>query len=174
MDPADRFTELARLGLDAFLAAAPPAALVRPRPGGASVLEDEISQTVELDVDTLVAPSLGRKKAQSRLELYPLVKKPNAPFPDMITIGRTPNNDVVLRDATVSRLHAFFRHRKDAAGADAWIVADGGSKNGTLLDGERLEARRERPVQPGQIVKIGDLELTFYTAMHLFRVLGGT
>ena len=43
------------------------------------------------------------------LEIFPLTKKPGASFPDRITIGRTANNDIVIADTSVSRLHAYVR-----------------------------------------------------------------
>jgi hypothetical protein len=169
VDQADHYQQLALLGLDAFVASAAPAALVRARPDSSSV-DDDVSReaSVDLESETMVAPITGSKRRVAKVEVYPLAKKPGASFPDMITVGRTPNNDVVLRDVTVSRLHAFFRHRDKK-----WVIADGGSKNGTRLDGVPLEPRRERDVESGQLVRIGDLELTFYTAAALFHVLGG-
>ncbi len=169
MDQADHYLQLALLGLDAFVASAAPAALVRARPDAGSD-DDDISHesSVDLESETMVAPITGDRKRLAKVEIYPLAKKPGASFPDMITVGRTANNDIVLRDVTVSRLHAFFRHRDKK-----WVVADGGSKNGTRLDGVALEPRRERDVGSGQVVRIGDLELTFYTAAALFHVIGG-
>ena len=160
-----------KLGHDAFVASAAPAALIRTRPdAGATTPPPEDAgreSSVDLDTETWVGSPDGKGRRRNRkLEIYPLAKKPNAPFPDMITVGRTPNNDIVLRDSTVSRLHAFFKHR-----GDRWEVADGGSKNGTSLDGHPLSPRREKPIGSGQIVKIGDLELTFYTADDLFKLL---
>ncbi len=169
MDQADHYLQLALLGFDAFVASAAPAALVRAKPGE-TLLPDEDSRdsSVDLENETMVGHEIGGKR-RSRFEIFPLVKKAGASFPDMITVGRTPNNDVVLRDVTVSRLHAFFKRTADGK---KWIVADGGSKNGTQLDGAHLEPRREREVDNGQVVKIGDIELTFYTAAHLFHILG--
>jgi hypothetical protein len=174
VDPADHYLDLVKLGRDAFLASTAPAALLRVRSEGSHTPNPEgewagRDSTVDLDSDTLVGidEETGRRRIR-RLEVYPLAKKPSASFPDMITIGRTPNNDIVLRDATVSRLHAFFKVDKKRA---AWLIADGGSKNGTFLDGEALLPRKERAVQSGQRVKIGDLELTFYSAEQLFDVL---
>jgi hypothetical protein len=174
VDAADHYAQLARLGLDAFVAAAAPAALVRRRrsdtPTPPPPLGDDGDTTTEVDADhdgdTMVGMPDGTRRRSGAFEIFPLAKKPGAPFPDMITVGRTPNNDVVLRDATVSRLHAFFRQR--GAG---WLVADAGSKNGSQLDGVPLEPRKERAIGGGQLVRIGDLELTFYTAAELFRVL---
>jgi hypothetical protein len=174
VEPADHYLGLVKLGREAFVASAAPAALVRVRPGAEALAsgttpppgEDSRDSSVDLHMDTYVGTPGGKGVRQRRLEIYPLLKKPSAPFPDMITVGRTPNNDIVLKDSTVSRLHAFFRHR----GA-AWQVADGGSKNGTSLDGAPLAPRKERPVESGQVVKIGDLELTFYTAEELFKML---
>jgi hypothetical protein len=166
VDPADHYLGLVKLGRDVFMASAAPAVLVRQRRDTLTTPADDARESsVDLLHETLVADADGAR-AGRRLEIYPLVKKPNAPFPDMITIGRTPNNDVVLRDATVSRLHAFFRSRDEG-----WRIADGGSKNGTFLDGAPLAPRREREVASGQLVKLGDLELTFYTAEELFKML---
>ncbi len=169
MDQSERYLQLALLGRSAFLASAAPAALVRRRTDG--VEGDTDSQRgPDEEVETLVAPVLGQRRGPRAIEVYPLAKKPGASFADMITIGRTPNNDVVLRDVTVSRFHAYFRHRVDRAG-DKWLVADAGSRNGSELAGTALEARREREVTSGLPVRIGDLELTFFIASELFEVL---
>lgn len=170
MDPADHYLRLVKLGEEAFVTSVAPAALVRVRGdlAAAGSSSDEISRDLALDGDT--ETHVGREvggRPQRRLEIYPLVKKAGAPFPDMITVGRTPNNDVVLRDVTISRLHAFFRTR-----GGAWFVADGGSKNGTFVDGARLTPpRKERAIGAGQGVKIGDLQLAFYTAPELYKML---
>ena len=69
---------------------------------------------------------------------------------------------------SISRFHAYFRQR-----GDKWIVADAGSKNGSELEGTPLEPRKERELASGVNLRIGDLELTFYTAAELYGVLGG-
>ena len=101
------------------------------------------------------------------MELYPLAKKPGASFPDRITIGRTANNDVVVADASVSRLHAYVRQ------ADGWLVADAGSKNGSWLDDVALEPRRETPLRLRSVLRLGDVRLTFHRSDELFDLLGG-
>ena len=166
MDQADRYRQLALLGRDAFLATSAPAALVRKR--GEDSGDRDVEGSGELDAETQVAQQVTKRRNPTSVEVYPLAKKPGASFPDMITVGRTGNNDVVLRDVTVSRLHAFFRRRDER-----WVLADAGSKNGTAVDGDPLQPRRERDLASGTPVRIGDLELTFYLAPDLFDVLGG-
>src|SRR5882724_5372230 len=103
----------------------------------------------------------------AEMELYPLAKKLGASFRDRITIGRTENNDVVIADPSVSRLHAYVRH------ANGWVVADAGSKNGTWLGDEHLEPRREVTLAVGAVVRFGDVHLIFYRSSDLFELLGG-
>lgn len=167
MDQAERYLQLALLGRSAFLTSAAPAALVRRR-ADAGEGDSDSRPAVDEDVDTLVAPVLGRRRGPRGVEVYPLAKKPGASFADMITVGRTPNNDVVLRDVTVSRFHAYFRQR-----GEKWIMADAGSKNGSELEGAPLEARKERDLASGSALRIGDFDLTFYLASELYGVLGG-
>ena len=184
VDAAAHYRQLLRLGRDEFLAAAAPAALVRYRTAaeelatevdGRSIAASTATIESELEDELLkhgveVTLSYGRDLAvESDLEVFPLVKKPGASFPDRITIGRTGNNDVVINDTSISRLHAYIRRARDA-----WLIADGGSKNGSSLGGSRLEARKERPLPSRAILRLGEVDLTFYSADDLFGALGGS
>ena len=168
MDQSEHYYQLALLGKEQFLASAAPAALVRGQLGSpsASQIDDDSDETLVASLDGALGKAAG---PSSNLEVYALTKKPGAPFADMITVGRTPNNDVVIRHITVSRFHSFFRNR-----GNDWTVSDAGSKNGTYLEGRRLEARKERPLTSGHRVRMGDIEATFYAINDLFDVLSGS
>ena len=171
MDAAAHYRQLLQLGRDEFVASAAPAALVRYRRGGDD-LASSGAHTLTLDEDEEIEETLPHGMdlpADIDLEVYPLTKKPGASFPDRITIGRTANNDVVIPDGSVSRLHAYVR--RDGTG---WVVADAGSKNGSSLKGDELEPRKERTLPSRSLVRFGDVDLTFYDAVDLFAALGGT
>ena len=164
--------QLTLLGRDAFIRSVAPAALVRER--GASNYkplekpEKDLRNTYA--EDTLLARIDGGLFSSDHdigpWEVFPLTKKMGAPFADMITVGRTQNNDIVLKDITVSRFHAFFRQR-----GDVWTVCDAGSKNGTFLKDMQLKPRREQTIMSGDAVKLGDIATNFYVAHDLFDVL---
>jgi hypothetical protein len=171
VDQAERYLQLTLLGREGFLKAVAPAALIRKREPAGEASRSGSDQLISgYSEDTLLAHLDGSMRYPSVLgtdfEVYPLLKKPGAPFADMITVGRTSNNDVVLKDVTVSRFHAYFRERNGQ-----WIVCDAGSKNGTHLRGSLMAARKELPVSSGDAVRIGDIVTTFYTAGDLFDVL---
>ena len=174
VDAAGHYRQLLRLGREEFLASAAPAALVRyrraddnPAANGAATLtlDDELPRE-NLSEETLPFSKGGTLRAE--LEVFPLAKKPGASFPDRITIGRTSNNDVVIADTSISRLHAYIR--RDAG---TWVIADGGSKNGSWLQGGVLEPRKERALPSRALLRFGDIDLTFYSAPDLFVALGG-
>ena len=172
MDAAAHYRHLLSLGRDEFLAAAAPAVLVRHRADTPEASPEFPTVTIEADAADLLdetAPVGLQSPDGVDLELYPLVKKPGASFPDRITIGRTPNNDVAIADHSVSRLHAYVRPAGDP---DRWVIADAGSKNGSWLDDAALEPRREVELPPGGVIKLGDVMLTFYRAGDLFDLLG--
>jgi adenylate cyclase len=73
--------------------------------------------------------------------------------PEGATIGRTKENDVWVLHSSLSRQHA----RVERAGAGGGVVVvDLGSKNGTFVNGERVQ-RRE--VASGDTVRCGDVSL---------------
>ena len=65
-----------------------------------------------------------------------------------LTIGRHGENDIVLRDSSVSRQHACFTKE-----GENLIVTDKGSKNGTIVNGLRVESAR---LEDGDVIRIGD------------------
>jgi hypothetical protein len=181
VDLTSRYLELARRGRAPFLASAAPASLLRRRGSPRSAAGETAPPFFDFleagDATTSVSAHEAFEAASAQLdaattaqaddlEVHPLVKKPGAAFADMITVGRTANNDVVLGDVTVSRFHAFFRRR-----GDRWILCDAGSKNGTRLDSEPLAPRTETPLRSGAVVRVGDIEATFYVAEDLYEVL---
>lgn len=89
-------------------------------------------------------------------EVLPVMKSDRNPFAGIITVGRAGNNDVILGSVQVSKVHAFIRQR----GAE-WVVSDNSSKNGTLLRGERLAPKVDRPLVPGDEVQFADLRCRF-------------
>lgn len=171
MDAAAHYRHLLTLGRDEFLASAAPAVFVRYHPRRLD-LSVHGTRTLTFDQAVHEAVEVAMSEGHSPLdavgmELYPLAKKLGASFRDRITIGRTENNDVVISEPSVSRLHAYVRH------ANGWVVADAGSKNGSWLGAESLEPRREIVLPPGMRVRFGDVRLTFYRSSDLFELLGG-
>jgi hypothetical protein len=71
-----------------------------------------------------------------------------------IRLGRDPSNDVVLDDQTVSRLHAVLESY-----GSGWSVRDLGSRNGTLVNGERL--LWERVLRHGDEIRLGGARLVY-------------
>jgi DNA-binding NtrC family response regulator len=68
------------------------------------------------------------------------------------TVGRHPTNDLVLRDARVSSVHAELSPRS----AGRALLRDAGSTNGIWLGRERV---LEIEIAPGAVVRMGDTTL---------------
>jgi pSer/pThr/pTyr-binding forkhead associated (FHA) protein len=73
---------------------------------------------------------------------------------DEILVGRGEEVDVRLPHPAVSWVHLRFRRSGEEV-----VVADEGSKNGTLLDGRRLEPFAPSPVGPSGRLEVGPFEI---------------
>lgn len=91
--------------------------------------------------------------------LLQAVRKRQDTFPSMITVGRTANNDLVLLDASVSRFHAWFQ-----LDGDRLLLADAGSRNGTLVAARTLEPKVLTPVRMGERLRFGEVVVTLVDA----------
>jgi pSer/pThr/pTyr-binding forkhead associated (FHA) protein len=74
---------------------------------------------------------------------------------DYTTIGRQADRDFVLAlDSTVSRQHGELRQKNGE-----YVLVDSGATNGTWIDEKQIEVRKEVPLQPNQIFRLGDVKL---------------
>jgi transcriptional regulator with GAF, ATPase, and Fis domain len=80
-----------------------------------------------------------------------------------LTIGKAADNDLVLTDDTVSRHHCEI-----VRAPDGLHVRDLESTNGTKIDGTRI---REAMIQPGSVLKVGEVEIHFKPTVHKVEVL---
>jgi FHA domain len=70
-----------------------------------------------------------------------------------VTFGRGEDNDVVIHDPAVSRLHAELRLE-----ADGFVISDLGSSNGTRVNGVDITTQ---PLQPGDEITIASHPFSF-------------
>jgi hypothetical protein len=160
------FVALAReCGLDEFLAQSPKyfllgaARLSPPRQPGRTLIQ---RTPALLRQDTAVgapaaAPVAEAGRSHMQLVVLPLLKVQDL-FPDMITVGRAANNDVVIDDVAVSKFHAYFRME------DPPQIVDADSSNGTKVGGKQLAPKAPEPLREGELVTIARLNFTFVSA----------
>jgi hypothetical protein len=76
--------------------------------------------------------------------------------PERLTVGRSASSDVALPwDGEVSRVHATLERL-----GDEWtLVDDGRSRNGSFVDGERLQGRRR--LRDGDLIVVGRTTIVF-------------
>jgi pSer/pThr/pTyr-binding forkhead associated (FHA) protein len=106
-----------------------------------------MSQRKPLPSKTLEAPCLivsEKKGAQKRV--FRLEER-------VTTIGRHPDNDIVLKDTYVSNHHAEIRKEDDSH-----FLHDCASTNGTRVNGQRIHRKR---IVDADIIQIGRSTLTF-------------
>lgn len=77
------------------------------------------------------------------------------------TIGREPNNSLVLEDGLCSRYHARILQQRDSQGTVRYQVIDVGSSNGTFVGGQRLAPNQPFWLTSGTIIRIGSQEWIF-------------
>jgi len=87
---------------------------------------------------------------------------------EMIWIGRSETNEVVIPDSSISEVHAFIRRE-----ADGFQIQDTGSRNGTWIDNVKVlpqGAGDPTPLESGSRLRLGAVGLTFLLAQP-FRTL---
>ena len=90
-------------------------------------------------------------------------------FAMMITLGRAPNNDLVIPDQRVSKFHAYFRKL-----GQHWMVNDANSMNGTWVDGQPIPSDRSAALKSGSTIRLAEtLEMVFLEPVELFAKLQG-
>jgi len=126
--------------------------------------KEEMNRTVifELDADDGTAsPSESLKHA-----IYPLVKGEYASGPvNSFSVGRVDGNDMIMPDYAISKQHAMLEIKRGS-----YTIKDGGSTNGTMINGKRLD---KKPVNLSNedVIGFARYEFTFLFPEALYDML---
>jgi hypothetical protein len=114
--------------------------------------------------------TLASQPSQPQVELpptrylvFPVRKTERSLIARFYSVGQTRTNDVVIRDVSVSKFHAFFQDADDGG----FLLQDARSTNGTFVNDERVPRQGQGEpvrVRPGDRVRFGNVELSFLDA----------
>ena len=99
-------------------------------------------------------------------QVFPVTKNQNNPWPDRISLGRARNCDVVIRHASVSKLHAHFFIERSKL-----VLADAKSTNGCRVNDRALAPGERVPLSCGDVLCLGMIEATLFSPAGLFRCI---
>lgn len=122
--------------------------------------------------DTIVLPILTATQAIRVRDVRPtrtpyLVQMGDGPqteYPirNTLTMGRQPDNQIVVQDPQASRRHAELLFRDGTV-----VVRDLHSANGTMVNGEPV--RGDRPLRDGDTITIGEVSYSFHSEAEAGR-----
>ncbi len=92
-----------------------------------------------------------------------------------LSVGRSAQNTIMLRDPSISRYHCRIEQHEDG-----YLICDLGSRNGSRLNGQKVEIA---PLQQGDHIKIGtsilkflggqDIELQYHETLFRMAMIDG-
>ena len=95
-------------------------------------------------------------------------KSPRSSFTQIVSLGRGGENDLRFDLEALSSIHATF-----ARSGERWYVQDHNSKNGTFVNGQRLEPGSLLRLSEGDTVRFADvLKARFFSPRGLHDFLG--
>ena len=143
---------------------------VARRPHLFLVLEQELYDQDQVGFATQVVDPVSLKrstvKRPQNIEVLPVVKAAGNPYPDRVSVGRARNCDIVMRDPSISKLHAHFR-----VGGPKVELVDIDSQNGTRINGRALAPHQPAQVSNGDTVLFGSVACKLVDAAALYDLL---
>ncbi len=129
-----------------------PDVLFRIRRPETLIQESTTTSEIDLSSQALVGASLDALCLE--------VRPKRGQHTNRVSLGRSPDADIVLLDESVSRFHAEILWGEDR---DRCFVNDLGARNGTFLDDVRLTAHGRAELYPGAVLTVGALVTRFYS-----------
>jgi hypothetical protein len=100
-------------------------------------------------------------------QVLPVVKRPDNPFPERMTVGRAVNCDLVLRVPFVSKVHAHILFGPEGG----YSLHDNRPSHATFHNRKKLEPGATLPLAVGDFIGFGSLEFQFLDAGRLHEIL---
>lgn len=80
--------------------------------------------------------------------------------PEKTSLGRLDDNQFCLAEPSISSHHCEIWSKGDDI-----IIKDLGSTNGSFVNDKQIEANKEAALRPGQVLRLGQVELRYETGM---------
>jgi pSer/pThr/pTyr-binding forkhead associated (FHA) protein len=135
-------------------------------------------QDTELQFGTLIIgrledqpeASFGENVSQmAQISVIEVRKRATSTPSRMILVGRSPDNDIVIVDKTISKLHAYFQKAEDS---DIYEVFDAGSTNGTKVNEQLLTSHSPHPLKNLDRIDLGPtIQLMYLTPEGFYDLL---
>ena len=88
---------------------------------------------------------------------------------NMICLGRAANNDIVVANKTVSKLHTYFVASEEG---DSYEIVDANSTNGTLVNNKRLVAYKNKSLFNRDNIQFGpSIQMVYLTSEGFYDLL---
>lgn len=116
-------------------------------------------------------PVKGRPPINDDYRVGPMTNRQGShPFKVFITVGRAGNNDIVLRDIEVSKVHAYFELVEEM-----WTIRDGTSTNGTWVGEHRIPDDVKTVLRSTDTLKFGPgVGAVFFNPADFYQFLKST
>ena len=163
-------TTLADASLDDLTAAHPNGFLVEKSKNffDENVIFQFSTEVIE-DQQELEQSSLGvKRKGALGARVIEIKKRKSITNPDMVTIGRSPENDIVLYNRLVSKSHAYLGL---GASDEAIFLVDNHSTNGTFVNNIELSPTGNYQLADGDEISFGPETKVVYFSPKLFHNL---
>ncbi len=165
---AHYLSTLENLTLVQFVAAYPNGFLVEKteRFFDKNVLFQFITDVVE-DQHVLQQVKQGTvRTAVLEARVIEIAKRKDFTSSDVVTIGRSPNNDIVLYNKMVSRKHAYLHLARPG---ESCCLVDAGSTNGTFLNGTQITSQKKYHLADTDEISIGPETKVVYFSPQAFH-----
>lgn len=96
--------------------------------------------------------------------VFALFKTIDNTWRERISVGRARNNDIVIPDNSVSKLHAYFICKDDGAVE----ITDAGSRNGTRHQGQALHGEKPVALSSGDQIIFGAIPVSFVDSAAVY------
>ncbi|MBF0380514.1 MAG: FHA domain-containing protein [Magnetococcales bacterium] len=116
-----------------------------------------------------IKPTAEKDKFDLTKVVFPLIPGLNNPENDLIFAGQDDDNNIVISDYSVSHDHISIRIDGDGR----FFVNDLGSKNGTLIEGKKIESNKDIEITEDETIQIGRYLFAFVSPGVLYARLRG-
>ena len=98
-----------------------------------------------------------------------ILKQASSAPTNMICVGRAANNDIVLANNTVSKLHTYFLVTEKG---DSYDIVDANSTNGTVVNNKQLIAYKNKPLLNRDNIQFGpSIQMVYLTPQGFYELL---